>query len=189
MSEFAGELHELIGGGESLFLGPGLLIIPGGGGELGWGEGTFLPPWSPIVAAPVGGETPRWKAVVGSWYSAIWILLGPRMPWTPYQMPFVMGPGRTLGSTATPEEIVAVKRQILKWKSPHAYPDKVILAFDSLTSSPPGPVIILGRRGLKMPFVCPDFGGGGAPYCTWRMGKLMNDTLGNMPFAMGGYQV
>lgn len=144
---------------------------------------TYQGPYVPIVAGPQAGETPEWKGAVGSWYSRFWVVLGPdfgTFAWTPLRMPFVLGYPTTLGSTATPEEIAAVKRQILKWKAPHAYPVKVILKF-------PG-VILMGERGLKMPFRCHDFGGL-APTCTWQIGKLMNDTLGNMPFVMGGYKV
>lgn len=40
-----------------------------------------------------------------------------------------------LGSTLTRDQIVAVKRQILRWKAAHGYPVKVFLLFGSQTSA------------------------------------------------------
>lgn len=149
--------------------------------ELGYDDGTLAPLWE-LVDATTEDDDWYWHGIgQGNWYSLIWVLLGPRMPWEPLRMPFTCGGGATLGSTATVEEIQAVKKQILKWRSPIAYPVKVILDF--------GDVPICGRRGLEMPFICGGSEDSPPAYCTWVIGKTMGDTVRTMPFVCGGFQV
>lgn len=142
----------------------------------------LAPPAPPgiVVAGPVDGTTPRGRFGDGSWYSRFWVMLGPVLPYAPLRAPFMGGPEVTLGSTATRRNVRDVKHQILKWKSPHGYPVKVILHNDG--------VILLGidphgKGKLKLPFTCPLE----SPRATWRIGKCLGDTLGNMPFVAGDY--
>ena len=75
-------------------------------------------------------------------------------PFTPDAIGSVTG-----GSTATIQEVRAVKLQILKWKSAHSYPVRVILDLGS---------------GLT---------------CLWDIGKLCTENITRAPFTPGGYQV
>lgn len=129
-----------------------------------------VPPATPIVP----GITPTARFAPGSWYSRFLVVLGPNQPWTPMRMSFVLGAPGTLGSSASHDEVVAVKRQALKWKSPHGYPAWVQLYF--------GTPAVLGLTTIA-PFAA-DPGGASV---RWFIGKLFGDTLGNMGFVMGDY--
>jgi hypothetical protein len=112
----------------------------------------------------------------GSWYSRFWVILGPdfgTLGLEPLAMPFSLG-NATLGTTATPEHVRAIKRQILKWKDTHGYPVGVLLRF--------GDPAVLGL-GLSMPF--PLGGAKRSGVAFWPMGA--RNMLGSMtmPFELG----
>jgi len=117
----------------------------------------------------------------GSWYSRFWVVLGPdfgALALEPLRMPFALG-SRTLGTTATPDQVRAIKRQILKWKDTHGYPVGVILRF--------GDAPILGV-GLSLGFPLGGWKKRGRVF--WRIGE--GNMLGSisMPFKLGGgYEV
>ena len=117
----------------------------------------------------------------GGWYSRFDVHLGPNygaLGWLPMQMPFKLGSG-TLGSTATRPQVVTCKKIILKWKSAHSYPVRVVLRWPLTT--------LLGvtpTGTLQMPFKL----GGGHESARWKIGKLFGvDQMFNMPFTMGGF--
>jgi hypothetical protein len=119
----------------------------------------------------------EWCAAPGEWYSRFWVVIGPRMPWLPMVTPFVTTDDgddgtTTLGSTATRAEVLAMKREILKWKSPHGYPVAVILSFEGTP---------LQGDDLTTPFET------GEVPCVWWMGKLFGVTLNATPFTTGDY--
>jgi len=117
----------------------------------------------------------EWVAAKGAWFSRYWVVLGPEMPWLPMQTPFKTQPGvTTQGSTATKQEVLAVKRQVLKWKSPHGYPVQVILRFEGSTFT---------GQGLKTPFTTDE------PCCRWPIGKVLGTTIFATPFSLGGWQL
>lgn len=113
----------------------------------------------------------------GDWYSRFWVVLGPNfgdLGLQPLTMPFSLG-SATLGSTATLEQVQAVKRQILKWKDSHGLPVGVILRF--------GDAPILGV-GLALGFVLGGSTGNGRAF--WRIGA--GQMLGSVAlgFRLGG---
>lgn len=120
-------------------------------------------------------EDHEWEAALGEWFSRYWVILGPTMPWGPMQTPFQTQAGvTTQGSTATASEVRAVKRQVLKWKSPHGYPVQIILRF-------PGSIIT--GFGLTTPFQTNE------PTCRWPLGKVIGTTFFATPFTLGGWQL
>lgn len=112
----------------------------------------------------------------GEWWTRVWLVLGPTMPWGPMLLgSWTLGDG-TLGSTATVNEVKQVKLQVLKLKWAYAYPVRIILKFD--TTELFGVDMVLGSWVL----------GSGTGTSSWRLGKLFGfDTY--MPFTMGGYEV
>lgn len=116
----------------------------------------------------------------GDWYSRFWVVLGPNfgtLGLRPLTMPFALG-AATLGTTATVEQVRAIKRQILKWKDAHGFPVGVLLRF--------GDAPILGI-GLVLGFVLGGSGCNGRAF--WGIGnRNMLGTM-TMPFRLGGYDV
>ncbi len=111
----------------------------------------------------------------GFWYSRFWVVLGPNYgtkALQPLTAPFVTP--ATGGTTATSAQVAEIKRQILFWKAPHGYPVKIILRFGG---------VILGNVNSTPPFTPPD----GGVVITWRIGKLIGDTVITTPFETGGY--
>jgi|SRR5581483_5178293 len=132
-------------------------------------------PSSPTPApSTAAGTTPRGHFTSASWYTAVTTIIGPTMPFGPLVAPFVTP--CVSGSTATLEQVAAIKRQILKWKSPHAYPWIVILRF---------PGAILSGINSTPPFT-PAVG---AAWSAWDMGKLQGDNVQRAPWTPGGYEV
>lgn len=110
----------------------------------------------------------------GEQYSRFWVFLGPDLPWDALELgEFELGGSETLGSTATAAEIAQVKRLVLKWKSSHGYPVRIVLAFED--------VALLDF--LSLPFTL------GGDDTSWVLGRTMADTLDTMPFTLGGYEV
>jgi len=107
--------------------------------------------------------------------SSFWVIVGPTMPFAPLLGGFVQTPDTVGGSTATPVEVRAVVRQILKWKNSGAYAVKVILRF---------PGAILGGVNSIAPFAPPV---GGGDYSSWDIGKLVGVNVYTAPFAPGDY--
>lgn len=120
------------------------------------------------------GVTPRGHFTSGQWYTAVTTVIGPTMPFGPLEAPF-MAPA-VGGSTATIDQVRAIKRQILKWKSPHAYPWRVILCF---------PGAVLGGVNAIAPFTP----GIDAPWSAWDLGKLQIDNVSVPPWIPGGFEV
>jgi hypothetical protein len=133
----------------------------------------------------------------GRWFSRFWVILGPKMPWSPLRCgAFTCGDGSTCGSTATLDQIRLVKRVILKWKGDRGYPVKVILWFPDLGRAH-APTdhrtfgVPLGKLGdHETPLRCGEFTCGGSvpgfrPYVSWRIGKTTRDTLLAPPFTTG----
>lgn len=63
------------------------------------------------------------KFAQGDWYSRFWVFLGPdfeTLGLQPLAMPFELSEA-TLGTTATIDQVRAIKRQILKWTDTHGY--------------------------------------------------------------------
>jgi len=117
----------------------------------------------------------------GDWYSRFWVVLGPdfgSLGLHPLSMPFELG-SATLGTSATLDQVRAIKRQILKWKDTHGFPVGVVLRF--------GDAPILGV-GLALGFPLGGSEGNGRAF--WRIGA--GNMLGSMsmPFKLsGGYDV
>lgn len=113
----------------------------------------------------------------GDWYSRFWVVLGPVTPWEPMLLgTWVLGEG-TLGSSATRDEVISVKKQVLQWKDVRGYPVAVVLNFFDV-QPPVGFDAIMGDTIL----------GGGALFVRWEMGKIYGlDTF--MPFTLGGYSL
>ncbi len=109
----------------------------------------------------------------GQWWSRIWVVLGPDMPWEPMTTPFVQG-DQTQGSTATRREVAAVKRIFRRLKDAGGYAVSVILAFADAVQN----------HTSTMPFTQ-----GEADVCIWHLGKLQGDpdTM-TMPFVQGLYE-
>ncbi len=114
----------------------------------------------------------------GDWYSRFWVGLGPTMPWTPMRLGvWVLGEPGTLGSSATVDEVRAVKKNVLQWKDVRGYPVAVVLNFLGI-EPPVGVDATLGASII----------GGGSQFVSWKMGKIYGlDTF--MPFTMGGYKL
>lgn len=115
----------------------------------------------------------------GAWFSRFWVILGPDFGDTgiaPLTMPFVLGdPLATLGSTATTDQIKAIKKQVLKFKAAHGYPCRIFFRFEGTA--------MLGVD-LAMPFIL----GGGSMSASYLIGPLFGiDTV--IPFQVGGYVV
>jgi Phage tail protein (Tail_P2_I) len=113
----------------------------------------------------------------GNWYSRFWVVLGPdfgALGIAPLTMPFELG-APTLGSTASVDQVRAIKRQVLKWKDTHGYPVRIILRF--------GNAPVLGMA-LSMPFALGAAPGSGT--ASWSLGS--GNLLGGMtmPFTLGG---
>jgi hypothetical protein len=105
--------------------------------------------------------------VPGAWYSRFDVILGPTLPYTPMILGvWVLGESGTLGSSATVLEVKAIKRQILKWKSAHSYPVRIILDFGAVAAS--------------------GFGPDAGDMAVWHLGKLFGEDT-SMPFTLGGY--
>jgi hypothetical protein len=117
----------------------------------------------------------------GDWYSRFWVVLGPdfgTLALKPLAMPFSLGEV-TLGTTATVDQVHAIKRQVLKWKDTHGYPVGVILRF--------GDAPVLGMD-LVMPFVLD--GSPGSGFAVWAMGSTHLLGEMSMPFTLGcGYEI
>jgi len=113
----------------------------------------------------------------GDWYSRFWVVLGPNFGTSGIEtltMPFKLGTA-TLGTTATPDQVRAIKRQVLRWKDTHGLPVRIILRF--------GNAPVLGLA-LSMPFALGGSPGSGTAF--WPMGSP--NLLGSMtmPFTLGG---
>ena len=117
--------------------------------------------------------------VPGAWYSRFDVILGPAMPWVPMILgTWVLGETGTLGSSATVLEVLAVKRQILKWKAAHSYPVRIILDFGAVAASSVDAVV----------YAASGFGPPAGDMAVWHIGKLFGvDT--SMPFKLGGYSL
>lgn len=127
-----------------------------------------LPIWqSPAPIAPATAYTS---------YSEFYVFLGPGFGTTGI-LPLILGSawnlgisgsGLTLGSTMTRAQIIATKRQILRWKAAHGYPVKVFLLFGAQTTAD-------------------------APALTaYPIGRTIGDTLpalGDAGCILGGYQI
>lgn len=118
---------------------------------------------------------------LGDWYSRFLVVIGPDFgrilgidgaPLAPLIAPFFTP--ATGGSTASSAQILAVVRQILKWKSAHSYPVKVILRFGGA---------ILSNINSTAPFTPPD----PTYWCAWDVGKLAVENIETAPFTPGGF--
>lgn len=124
----------------------------------------------------------------GSWYTRFWVVLGPDFSSTgigPMLLgSWTLGTG-TLGSTAAKAQIRALKRLILKWKSSHGLPVRIILLFGD------GPVLGVGFGSTK-PLKLGQFTLGGASKISWPMARTLGDTLptlGSPGFVLGGFEL
>jgi len=181
VSDFPGGLIDLDDPGGSPFLFPGYLIVDGDeGDDLDFGGAGWLPPYAPYSVDVT--NSPRWNPTPSNWYSMFWVVLGPDFGvfgFEPLLLPFVPGPNVTVGSTATPEQIHAIKQQIIKWKSAHGYADGVILYFPDVVCPGPKTLLPFTQRADLYPI----------PWCEWRMGKALQDGVFTLPFTPGGYQL
>jgi hypothetical protein len=117
--------------------------------------------------------------VPGDWYSRFDVILGPTLPYTPMILgAWVLGESGTLGSSATVLEVLAIKRQILKWKSAHSYPVRIILDFGAVAASSVDAVV----------YAASGFGPDAGDMAVWHIGKLFGQDT-SMPFTLGGYEV
>jgi hypothetical protein len=115
--------------------------------------------------------------VPGAWYSRFDVILGPTLPYTPMILGvWVLGESGTLGSSATVLEVKAIKRQILKWKSAHSYPVRIILDFGAVAASSVDAVV----------YAASGFGPDAGDMAVWHLGKLFGEDT-SMPFTLGGY--
>lgn len=113
----------------------------------------------------------------GDWYSRFWVVLGPdfgSLGLRPLSMPFELG-AATLGTTATLDQVQAIKRQILKWKDTHGLPVGVILRF--------GDAPILGV-GLPLGFMLGGSKASGRAFFRIGAGNMLGSM--SMPFRLGG---
>ena len=113
----------------------------------------------------------------GDIYSRFLVVIGPSfgaLGFEPLTAPFTTP--ATGGSTATIQQVRAIKRIVLKWKSAHGYPVFIVLRFGD---------VVLGNVNSKAPFTPPIDG----VRCVWDIGKLIVDNIGTGPFVAGGYEV
>lgn len=117
----------------------------------------------------------------GEWYSRFWVVIGDGTPgstyWEPLTAPFT--PPVTGGTTATRDEVCQVLRQILKWKSAHGYPVKVIFHYREPSQN--APVILGGINSI------PPFRPQAGPNIAWALGKTQGDTITTAPWVAGGF--
>lgn len=84
------------------------------------------------------------------------------------------------GTTMTRAQIVALKRIILKWKSAHGYPVRLILIYSDAVSRC-GVNLICGQ------WTCGD--GYQLAACAVPIGRTLADTITTAPFICGAYEV
>lgn len=114
----------------------------------------------------------------GAWFSRFWIVCGPNFGATgiaPLTMPFTLGPDALLGSSATAQQIRAIKQQILKFKAAHGYPVHIIFIFPDNCA--------LGLS-LTMPFTL-----GGSQPAVYKIGQLFGYDSLIGAWKIGGYTV
>ena len=110
----------------------------------------------------------------GAWYSRFEVFLMPTgLPYGPLVAPFTAPV--SFGTTATPDQVRAIKRQILKWKSATAYPVKIGVLLSTTT-------IVLGVNAVA-PFTA------GGPFVEWNLGRILTINMFSAPFICGGYDV
>jgi len=113
------------------------------------------------------------------WFSMFWVVIGPEMPFGPLLLDDFDLDAATLGSTATSEDVRAVKGQSYYWKASHALFVKVILRFpgDALLDVDP---ILLDEFDL----------GEESDDCQWDVANgLLEDTLESLDFTLDGYNL
>lgn len=116
----------------------------------------------------------------GTNYARYQVIIGPdfgTLGFAPLVAPFTPGGGAvTGGSTATIQQVRAIKRQILELKAAHSYPVRVILRFSG---------VILSHINSTPPFTPGD----PSRACRWDIGKLSVENIITAPFTPGGYEV
>ena len=146
-----------------------------------------------IFASYQAAFGPGWQ---NSDYSEFWPWLGPGYGSTGigpllWEVP-PWDSGWTWDSTATRDQIVAIKQQVLRWKAVHGYPVRIFLVFGAGNIGPLWDIGFLPQP----PNVVGLFWDSGwtwdenPPTSTWIVGKTWDDTIGGWDgFTWGGYVV